>query len=153
MKTKNKKIIGREEWCAFKELNIPAINARVDSGAKTSSIQASEIETIKKDGEKWVRFVVYPLEANSHNSIQCEAKLVGKRFIKSSSGVSEERYIIQSAVTIGEDTFDIELSLASRNTMKFRMLLGRQAMSGRYLINPGKTHLQEKKSKNRTINS
>ncbi|MEN8956900.1 MAG: RimK/LysX family protein [Flavobacteriales bacterium] len=144
--TKNteKKIIGREEWCSFPQLHIPAINARVDSGAKTSSIQASEVEIIEKKGEKWARFTVVPLEDNIENKIICEAKLVGQKMIKSSSGIAEERYIIQAELTLGEDTFEIELSLANRNTMKFKMLLGRQAMSGRYLINPGKTHLQRR---------
>jgi ribosomal protein S6--L-glutamate ligase len=137
LEVKNLKIIGSEEWCAFNQIKIPAIRARIDSGAKTSSIQATEIKLIKKNDEKWVRFAVYPLQENSTIKVVCRAKLVGKRSIKGSFGISEERLIIRTPVAIGEDTFDIELSLANRNTMEFRMLLGREAISNRYLINPG----------------
>lgn len=144
MELENLKIIGSEEWCAFDRLKIPAIRARVDSGAKTSSIQATEIKLIKKNDEKWVRFIVYPLQKNSTVKVICRAKLVGKRSIKGSFGISEERLIIKAPVTIGEDTFDIELSLANRNTMEFRMLLGREAMVGRYLINPSAKHVQKR---------
>ena len=147
MEVKNLKTIGSEEWCSFNELKIPAIRARIDSGAKTSSIQATEIKLIKKNDEKWVRFVVYPLQENSAIKVLCRAKLIGKRSIKGSFGISEERLIIRTPVTIGEDTFDIELSLANRNTMEFRMLLGREALSNRYLINPAAKQLQKKYSK------
>ena len=147
MKTENLKIIGSEEWCSFNQLKIPAICARIDSGAKTSSIQATNIKLIKKNGEDWVRFTVYPLQENSLIKVICRAKLVGKRSIKGSFGISEERLIITSAITIGKDTFEIELSLANRNTMEFRMLLGRAAISGRYIINTAEKHVQKVYSK------
>lgn len=140
--TKEFKIIGSEEWCAINDLNIPAILARIDSGAKTSSIQATDIKLIKKNNERWVRFAVCPLQENTNLKVICRAKLIGKRSIKGSFGISEERLIIKTAVTIGEDTFEIELSLANRNTMEFRMLLGREAMLNRYLINPAEKQLQ-----------
>jgi len=141
LKAQKQKIIGSEEWCAFKELKIPAILARIDSGAKTSSIQATDIKLIKKNSESWVRFVVYPLQGNTNLSVVCRAKLIGKRSIKGSFGISEERLIIKTPIAIGEETFEIELSLANRNTMEFRMLLGREAMTDRYLINPAEKHL------------
>lgn len=144
LEIKNLKLIGSEEWCAFKQLEIPAIRARVDSGAKTSSIQATDIKLIKKNDEEWVSFSVYPLQKNSKIKVNCSAKLVGKRSIKGSFGISEERLIITTPITIGEDTFDIELSLANRNTMEFRMLLGREAMVNRHTINPGAKLLQKK---------
>jgi len=143
LKSKNLKIIGSQEWCAFTTLKIPAIRARVDSGAKTSSIQATEIKLIKKNDERWVRFVVYPIQRNKTIKVTCKAKLLEKRSIKGSFGISEERFIIKSPITIGEDTFDIELSLANRNTMEFRMLLGREAISNQFLINPAEKHLQK----------
>ena len=146
-KMENLKIIGSEEWCAFKKLKIPAVRARVDSGAKTSSIQAAEIKLIKKNEEFWVRFSVFPIQGNNTVKVICKAKLVDKRSIKGSFGISEERFIVKTPVTIGKDTFDIELSLANRNTMEFRMLLGREAMIGRYIVNPAEKHLQKKYSK------
>ena len=144
MKIENLKLIGSQEWCAFEQLNIPAIRARVDSGARTSSIQATEITLIKKNDEEWVSFSVYPLQKNSNVHVNCKAKLVDKRSVKGSFGISEERFIIRTPITIGEDTFDIELSLANRNTMEFRMLLGREAMVHRYAINPAERLLQKK---------
>ena len=152
MKTKKLKIIGSEEWCSFDQFNIPAILARVDSGAKTSSIQATEIKLIKKNDEDWVRFVVYPLQENTITSVTCTAKLIGKRSIKSSLGISEGRLIVKTPITIGDDTFDIELSLANRNTMEFRLLLGREAIANRYLINSGVKH-QQKTYSDKEVNS
>jgi ribosomal protein S6--L-glutamate ligase len=142
LKGKNLKVIGSQEWCAFNEFNMPAVHARIDSGARTSSIQATDIKLIKKKGEDWVHFVVYPIQGNTTVSVTCKTKLIGKRSIRGSFGISEERLIIKTPVTIGEDTFDIELSLANRNTMEFRMLLGREAIANRYLINVAKKHLQ-----------
>ncbi len=152
MKTENLKIIGSEEWCAFNKLKIPAIRSRIDSGAKTSSIQATEIKLIKKNDEDWVSFVVCPLKENSIIKVVCSSKLVDKRSIKGSFGISEERFVIKSPITIGEETFEIELSLANRNTMEFKMLLGREAISGRYLINTAEKLVQKKYLK-REINA
>jgi len=144
LEKKDLKLIGKEEWCSFEELKIPAILARVDSGAKTSSIQAREIKLIKKNNEDWVNFTVNPLQRNSNVRVQCCAKVMGKRSIKGSFGISEDRLIIKTPITIGEDTFDVELSLANRNSMEFRMLLGREAMANRFIINPGIRHVQKK---------
>lgn len=141
------KIIGREEWCALPTLGIPAILARIDSGARTSSLQATEIKLIKKNNERWVRFLVQPLQKNTEVGIVCRAKVVEKRSVKGSFGISEERLIIKTPITIGKETFEIEFSLANRNTMEFRMLLGRGAMIDRYLINPAEKHLQKAYSK------
>ncbi len=129
------KIIGSDEWCVFTKLGIPAIKARVDSGAKTSSIHASNIEVFGKKGVDWVRFEVDPIQDDSSILIKCEAKLVRTKRVKSSMGTSEERLMIRTALTLGEDTFSIRLTLASRDTMNYRMLLGREALNGRYLIN------------------
>ena len=136
-------IIGSEEWCVFGALGIPAIKARVDSGAKTSSIQASNAKVFGRGGQEFVKFEVNPLQDNRSINIQCEAKLVDRRTVKSSSGIAEERYVIKTPVTIGADTFDIELTLANRDTMEFRMLLGREALNGRYMVNPADSFLQK----------
>ena len=137
----NLKIIGSEEWCSFKSFSIPAIKARVDSGAKTSSIQANNITTFLKDTEEWVRFDVNPLQENRSISITCESKIHSKRSIKSSTGIAEQRIVIKAPVTLGEDTFEIELTLANRDSMEFRMLLGREALSNGYLVNASETYL------------
>ncbi|WBX73755.1 30S ribosomal protein S6--L-glutamate ligase [Tenacibaculum pacificus] len=137
----NLKIIGSEEWCSFDTFSIPAIKARVDSGAKTSSIQANNITSFYKGTEEWVRFDVNPIQENRSISIRCESKVHSKRSIKSSTGISEERLVIKTPVTLGSNTFDIELTLANRDSMEFRMLLGREALANGYLVNPSETYL------------
>tara|TARA_R110002012_G_scaffold263456_1_gene446248 strand:- start:83151 stop:84521 length:1371 start_codon:yes stop_codon:yes gene_type:complete len=129
-------IIGSEEWCVFESLGIPAIKARVDSGAKTSSIQATNIKVFIKGAQEWVKFEVSPIQDNRSISIHCEAKMIDRRTIKSSSGIAEERYVIRVPVSLGDQTFDVELTLANRDTMEFRMLLGREALNNRYMVNP-----------------
>lgn len=147
----NLKVIGSEEWCIFKKLGIPAIKARVDSGAKTSSIHASNIELFSKGGQDWVRFEVDPIQDDSSILIKCEAKLVRTKMVKSSMGTSEERLMIRTALKLGEDTFNIKLTLASRDTMNYRMLLGREALNGRYLINSAENCLLSKFSKEEVL--
>ena len=143
IKMQDLSIIGSEEWCEFGALGIPAIKARVDSGAKTSSIQAANAKVFGRGGQEYVKFEINPLQDNRSINIQCEAKLVDRRTVKSSSGIAEERFVIKTPVTIGADTFDIELTLANRDTMEFRMLLGREALNGRYMVNPADSFLQK----------
>ena len=142
MKSNQLKIIGCEEWCSFPELDIPAIKARVDSGAKTSSIQASNVKLFLKDLEEWVKFEVNPLQDNRSISIQCQAKIADKRMVRSSSGIAEVRIVIKKNVKIGDDVFEIEMTLANRETMEYRMLLGREALVGRYIVNPSESFTQ-----------
>tara|TARA_R110002074_G_scaffold149035_4_gene301216 strand:- start:37799 stop:39169 length:1371 start_codon:yes stop_codon:yes gene_type:complete len=132
----NLQIIGSEEWCVFGDLGIPAIKARVDSGAKTSSLQAANIKIVNRGANEWVKFEVSPLQENRSIAIECQARLVDRRMVKSSSGISEVRLVIKTPVTIGDCTFDIELTLANRDTMEFRMLLGREALNERFIVNP-----------------
>lgn len=136
------KILGSEEWCQFDDLRIPAIKARVDSGAKTSSIQASKIKIFSKGLEEWVRFEVSPVQDNRSISILCQAKLVDMRSVKSSQGIAEERPVIKTPVNIAGNVYEIELTLANRDTMEYRMLLGREAINGRYLVDPSQSFVQ-----------
>jgi len=127
--------IGNQEWCAFDALNIPAIKARIDSGAKTSSIQALNVKRIFVNGVAWVEFDVNPVQDNRSLTVKCKAKIIDSRMIKSSSGISERRYVIQTNVRLGKHEFPIELTLSNRDQMDYRMLLGRQAMEP-FIINP-----------------
>ncbi|MGL2986873.1 30S ribosomal protein S6--L-glutamate ligase [Flavobacterium sp. RSSA_27] len=137
----NKVILGSEEWCSFPELNIPTIKARVDSGAKTSALHAINIAPFIKNESNWVKFDINPIQNNNKTVIHCEAPLVDKRIVKSSSGYREQRYVIQTLLKIGEDTWNIEMTLTNRDSMGFRMLLGREAMSGRVLVDPEQKYL------------
>lgn len=137
----NKIILGSEEWCSFPELGIPAIKARVDSGAKTSALHAINIVPFIKDGEKWVKFDINPIQNNLKTVIHCEALMIDKRIVKSSSGFREQRYVIQTKIALGEETWTIQMTLTNRDSMGFRMLLGREAMSGRILVDPEQKYL------------
>lgn len=130
-------IVGNQEWCAFPDLGIPAIKARIDSGAKTSSIHAFNISPFKRDGQSWVSFEVHPLQNNRRTVVRCEKPVIDKRSIKSSSGISESRYVISAPIKIGGEIWDIQLTLANRDSMGYRMLLGREAMEGKIVIDPG----------------
>ncbi len=132
-------IVGSEEWCAFPDLSVYAIKARVDSGAKTSSIHAFNIKSFTRDDAEWVSFEVHPLQKNAKTVVRCEAKVIGRRIIKSSNGSSEKRYVISTLFSIGDSSWEIELTLTNRDNMGYRMLLGREAMKGRILVDPSKS--------------
>ncbi len=137
----SKSIIGSEEWLTLGELNIPAIKARVDSGAKTSSIQAKNIKRIMRKGEAWVTFDVNPIQDNLSLFVSCESKVIDTRIVKSSSGESQKRFVIKTKVQLGTQTFEVELTLADRSGMEYRMLLGREALIDRYLVDASKSFL------------
>lgn len=132
----DKLIVGSEEWCGLSSLGIPAIKARVDSGAKTSSLHAFNIVAFKRGGKPWVSFEVHPVQKDRRTVVRCEAPVVDRRTIKSSSGDAERRYVISTELEIGDNSWAIELTLANRDSMGYRMLLGREAMNGRMLVDP-----------------
>jgi len=131
-----KMIIGNQEWCALSSLGIPAIKARIDSGAQTSSLHAVNIQQFKKNNAQWVSFEIHPLQKNRSTIIRSEAEVIDKRIIRSSSGNSEKRYVISAEVTLGKKTWQIEVTLSNRDSMGYRMLLGREAMSDHILVDP-----------------
>ncbi len=135
-------ILGSEEWCIFQGLGIPAIKARVDSGAKTSSLQAANVKAFKKGLKDWVSFEVNPIQENRSIVIKCESEVLDRRSVKSSSGITEERFVIKTEVNIGSEDFEIELTLANRDTMEFKMLLGREALSNRYIVDTSQKFTQ-----------
>ncbi|MGH2665644.1 30S ribosomal protein S6--L-glutamate ligase [Flavobacterium sp.] len=133
-----KAIVGSEEWCSFPTLKIPFIKARVDSGAKTSALHAVNIKIFQKHGTDWIQFDINPLQNNEKAVIHCEAQLIDQRVVKSSSGFREKRYVIRTELHLGDDTWSVELTLTNRDSMGYRMLLGREAMLGRLIVDPEK---------------
>ena len=137
----HKFIVGNQEWCKLAALSIPAIKARVDSGAKTSSMHAFNIRPFSRDGAIWVAFDVHPLQKNRKVVVSCEAQVIDRRTVRSSTGEAEKRYVIRTPLTVGGRTWDIEVTLTNRDSMGYRMLLGREAMSGRMLVDPDSSFL------------
>ena len=139
---KVKTMIGWEEWCAFPDLEVPAIKAKVDTGATTSSIHAYDIEPFTKDGVEFVRFKIHPLQKNKTLEVECFAPLSDYRNVTSSNGEREKRYVIKTPLIIGEKTIEAEVTLSSRHKMTFRMLLGRDALRrAKLTVDPAKSFL------------
>lgn len=142
MNKKEKKIIGWQEWCSLPALNLPAIKAKIDTGAKTSALHAYDIETFVEDGEKHVRFKVHPLQKNHKLERICSAKVLDQRVITSSNGERESRYVIQTELLLNDTTINAEITLTSRHSMAFRMLLGRDALrKANFIVDPTKSYL------------
>lgn len=135
-KARTKLIIGWREWCGLPELGLPGIVAKIDTGAKTSSLHAFKIRHFEKDGESWVRFIVHPAQRRRQPEITCEAKVIDERTITSSNGASEQRIVISTTMILGQQKFETELTLSNRDEMGFRMLVGRQSLSRRFMVDP-----------------
>lgn len=137
MKKRNKKppgIIGWREWVGLPDLEIPHIKAKVDTGAKTSSLHAFDVQVIRRQGKDYVRFKVHPVQHSSKETVLVEAPLLEFRKVRSSSGHVTRRPVIRTRVRLLKRLFRIDLTLASRDAMGFRMLLGREALSKRFLV-------------------
>ena len=141
MKTKNNHIIGWREWVALPEFDLPHIKAKVDTGARTSALHAYFVEPFHKGEEEWVRFGVHPLQRNSRIEKVCVAPIIDKRWVTDSGGHKEERYVISTDIKIADTVFNAELTLTNRDTMIFRMLLGRTALKKRFVIDPARSYL------------
>ena len=136
----NKITVGWREWLALPELGIDKIKAKVDTGARTSCIHAFRVEEFIQDEQVWVRFWVHPIQDDNDTEIQCQAEVIDQRTVTDSGGHQEQRYVIQTQLLIGGQQWPIEATLTNRDTMKFRMLLGRTAMAGRIVVDPELSH-------------
>ena len=137
-------VIGWRERVALPQLGIERITAKTDTGAFSSSIHAFDIEPSERHGESWVTFSVLPSRRNPDEIIRCEAKVSDRRRVKSSDGSSSERYFIRAKLVIGGTAFTIEMSLANRGSMGYRMLLGRTAIRGNFIVDPAGSYLTSK---------
>ncbi|MBS0286623.1 MAG: RimK family alpha-L-glutamate ligase [Proteobacteria bacterium] len=138
--------IGWEEWIALPELKLPAIRAKVDTGAKTSALHAFMVEKIFEHGITKVHFGIHPIPERPEVEVYCKADLVDEREIISSNGTSELRYVIRTMAQFGTKKWPIEVTLTDRETMTYRMLIGRSAMQGKLLVVPEKSFMLGKLS-------
>ncbi len=135
-KKNSPRLVGWREWVAFPDLGIKAVKAKLDTGALTSALHAWDVMPFTKDGVDWIRFVVYPDQRQRSNPISCEAPVKDRRRVTNSGGRSEMRYVIETDIQIGDESWAIELGLTNRDDMGFRLLIGREAMRSRLMIDP-----------------
>jgi hypothetical protein len=133
--------IGWREWVALPDLDVRAIKAKIDTGARTSALHAYRIEPFRRAGALWLRFELQPMQRSEAMKVVCEARAVDQRVVRNSGGGIERRYVIRTSLKLGEEVWPIELALTNRDQMGFRMLLGRTALQGRALIEPGRSYL------------
>ena len=136
--------LGWREWVALPQLGINRIKAKVDTGARTSCLHTFQMETFPEGGAPWARFWVHPKQGNDEIQVVCEAPIIDQRMVSDSGGHREERLVIQTDVILGSTCWPVEMTLTNRDTMRFRMLLGRTAMAGNCRIDPAESYLSGK---------
>lgn len=138
-------VIGLREWVALPDLGVAGLRAKIDTGASTSSLHATDIEPFERHGEQWVRFTAHLGSVVQLRHRRCEAPMVAMKTIKSSNGHTQVRYVIKTTLALGDRVWAVEFTLACRKSMRYRLLLGSKALiHGQLVVNPGVTYVQDK---------
>lgn len=146
MKRRLVKVIGWREWVSLPELEVIKIKVKVDSGARTSSLHAFDMKVYKRGQKQFVKFKLHPMQRTSKGELVCSAEIVEFRKVKSSNGSSELRPVILTTVSLMGEEWDTEVTLTNRDEMGFRMLLGRESIRKKFLVDVGKSFLALKKN-------
>jgi len=134
-------VVGWREWVALPDWGVPAIKAKIDTGARTSALHAFDIETTERRGVIWARFVVHPWQESRADEVVVEAPLLERRAVRSSSGTARMRPVVLTTVRLAGHDVPIEVTLTRRDEMGFRMLIGRQALRRRFVVDPARSYL------------
>ena len=137
----DKIVLGWREWGTLSELGIEAIKMKVDTGARTSALHTFELETFEEKGVAFVRFSIHPFQHDTSTVKTCVAPLLDERNVTDSGGHRELRPVIATTLVLGRLEKTIEITLTNRESMKFRMLLGRTAMSDDCVVEPARSYL------------
>jgi len=142
-RSREKKPVGWREWCQFPALGVPAIKAKIDTGAKTSALHATHIRRFEQDGKPWVSFRIHTDHKSARPAFSCSLPLVEERKVRSSNGQSEKRIVVVTEVILGREAVPVRthLTLTNREKMGFRLLIGRNTLKGRYLVDSSASFL------------
>ncbi|MDO9164235.1 MAG: ATP-dependent zinc protease [Methylococcaceae bacterium] len=135
-------MLGWREWVALPVFNIERIKAKIDTGARSSALHAFIIDPYQRGGASWVMFAIHPLQKNSDVIVECHAQVKDRRLVSDSGGHKQRRYVIDTQLMLGNFIINAEMTLTNRDSMRFRMLLGRTAMNAQFIINPNASYLQ-----------
>ena len=139
-KSRQLQTIGWREWVSLPEVRIPAIKAKIDTGARTSALHAFHLDEFDQDGEPFVRFKIHPMQRSFDIELQCTARIVDERIVRDSGGHAEKRYVIRTPFCFGGGCWPIEITLTSREDMLFKMLIGRSAIvAAAICVDPGRS--------------
>ena len=136
--------IGWREWVGLPDLGVAKIKAKIDTGARTSALHAFSLRPFTENGKWRISFDLHPIQHDTSQVVTCVADIIDKRMVTDSGGHAEERYVINTHISMGGQTWPLEITLTERENMLFRMLLGRSALRKRFIINPGRSFLTTK---------
>ncbi len=138
--------VGWIELISLPQLKIPAMKVKIDTGARTSALHVTDLERFVKQGEEFARFQVHPMRRHQQHTVVCEAPIIGDKNVKNSGGQVQVRPVVVTDLTVGGQTWSIQVTLTNRKDMRFKMLLGREAMRQKILVDPGVKYLHGKRS-------
>jgi hypothetical protein len=140
-------VAGWREWIALPELDVRWVKAKLDTGARSSAIHAYDIEEVEREGASWARFQIHPWQRSDLDAVDVELPVIDRRTVKSSTGHEEERLVVRTTVRVLDRDLTAEMTLTNRDEMGFRMLVGREALRGAILVDPGRSYVGPRPSR------
>ncbi len=137
-------VIGWRELVALPQLGVSLVRCKVDTGARTSALHAFYVEEVEENGVAKVRFGLHSDQEDSVREVHCVAPVCDRRLVSDSGGHQELRYVIRSVVVLGNDAWPIEITLTNRDSMRYRMLLGRTAIINNYVVDTSRSYVAGK---------
>lgn len=134
-------LTGWREWVSLPDAGVDWIKAKIDTGARTSSLHAFDIEEFDREGEAWVRFRVNPWQDTNADATIVECPIHDRRAVRSSSGHAQQRLVVLLAIRLVDRLIVAEVTLNNRDEMGFRMLIGREALRRGFIVDPARSFL------------